>query len=87
MTTNSSPILAVGKQPNLNEVAPACVEVQRLSTESERIAQKRQTDRQTWEPPIRRESSKQPTDAGQQGLYWLIWAVVLAGLALGIFGS
>ena len=91
MTTNSSPIPAVGHQPNLYEVAPACVievfETQRSSTESERIAQKSQTDRQSLEPAIRRESSKHLADAGQQGLYWLIWAVVLAGLALRIFGS
>ena len=69
MTTNSSPIPAVGNQPNLDEVAPACVievfEAQRLSTESERIAQKSQTDRQRWEPPIRRESSEHLADAGQ----------------------
>ena len=91
MTTNSSPTPAVGHQPNLNEVAPACVievfEIQRSSTEFERIAQKSQTDRQSLEPAIRRESSEQLADAGQQGLYWLIWAVVLAGLALRIFGS
>ena len=91
MTTNSSPIPTVGHQPNLNEVAPARVievfETQRSSTESERIAQKSQTDRQSLEPAIRRESSEHLDDAGQQGLYWLIWAVVLAGLALRIFGS
>jgi len=91
MTTNSSSIPAVDHQANLNEVAPACVievfEAQRSSTESERIAQKSQTDRQSLEPAIRRESSEHLDDAGQQGLYWLIWAVVLAGLALRIFGS
>ena len=87
------------RSPNISEnidiydqfQSPACVievfETQRSSTESERIAQKSQTDRQSLEPAIRRESSEHLADAGQQGLYWLIWAVVLAGLALRIFGS
>ena len=77
MTTNSSHLRVSSKSSRLSDRA----------TECERIAQKSQTDRQSLEPAIRRESSEHLADAGQQELYWLIWAAVLAGLALRIFGS
>jgi hypothetical protein len=43
-------------------------------------------DRQIKEPAIRRARSEDLADAFEQGGYWLMWAVVLAGLAFGIFG-
>ena len=43
-------------------------------------------DRQIKEPAIRRKRAEELADAFEQGCYWLLWAVVLVGLALGIFG-
>jgi len=43
-------------------------------------------DRQIKEPPIRRKCAEELADASEQGFYWLLWAVVRVGLALGIFG-
>ena len=82
-----------GHQSNLTEVSrtsPARVidffeARHRLLTDSERVAQKSETDRQIKQPAIRRDRSVDLPDAFEQGFYWLIWAVALAGLALGIF--
>jgi len=43
-------------------------------------------DRQIKEPAIRRKRAEELADAFEQGCYWLLWAVVRVGLALGIFG-
>jgi len=37
-------------------------------------------------PAVRQQGSAGFGEAVEQGLYWLIWAVVLVGLALGVFG-
>jgi hypothetical protein len=94
MTASSNPTPSVGHQSNLTEVpriSPARVidffeAGHRLLTDSERIAQKSGMDRQIKEPAIRRARSEDLADAFEQGGYWLMWAVVLAGLAFGIFG-
>ena len=94
IAARSSPRSSADHQPNLTEVPPASparvidfFEVRhRLRADSERIAQKSGMDRQIKEPAMRREPAKELADAFQETYYWLIWAVVLVGLALGIFG-
>ena len=55
-------------------------------TESERIAQEREMDRQIQESAIRRERSADFIDALEEAFYWLISAAALVYLAFGIFG-
>ena len=55
-------------------------------TESERIAQEREMDRQIQESAIRRERSGGLVDALEEAFYWLISAAALVYLALWIFG-
>jgi hypothetical protein len=94
MTASSNPTPSVGHQSNLTEVprtSPArvihfCEAGHRLLTDSERIAQKSGMDRQIKEPAIRRARAEDLAEAFEQGGYWLMWAVVLGGLAFGIFG-
>ena len=94
MTTSSSPRSSVGHQSNSTEVPPTSPASvidffearHQLLTDSERIAQKSGTDRQIKEPAIRRKRAEELADAFEQGCYWLLWAVVLVGLSLGIFG-
>jgi hypothetical protein len=94
MTASSNPTPSVGHQSNLTEV-PCTSPVRvidffearhRLLTDSERIAQKSGMHEQIKEPAIRRKRAEELADAFEQGGYWLLWAVVLVGLALGIFG-
>jgi hypothetical protein len=81
MTASSNSVRSINHQPNLNELSPtppACVieffeARQRLLTDSKRIAQETEMDRLLY-------------DTVEEGLYWLISAVVFASLALGIFG-
>ena len=94
MTTTSRPILPLGHRPILTEVPPVSpayvidfFEARRnLLTESERTAQKSEMDRQVQEPVKRREWSLHLAEAFELGCYWLIWAAVLTGLVLGVFG-
>ena len=94
MTTSSSPRPSAGHQSNSTEVPPTSparvidyFEARhRLLTDSERIAQRSGMDRQIKEPAIRRKRAEELADAFEQGCYWLLWAVVRVGLALGIFG-
>ena len=94
MTARSSPMPSTDHQSNLTEVPPASrarvidfFEVRhRLRADSERIAQKSGMNRQIKEPAMRREPAKELAGAFQETCYWLIWAVALASLALGIFG-
>jgi hypothetical protein len=57
-----------------------------LLTESERINQPSEGDRQVQEPAIRRWRSVGAADGLEEGLHWLISAAVLACLGLVIFG-
>jgi hypothetical protein len=93
MASNSN-ASSVGNESNSNEIpptSPTCLidffeARRRLLTESERIAQESEIDRQIRELAIRRERSLGVANAFEQGLNCLIYAVVLAYLALGIFG-
>jgi hypothetical protein len=93
MASNSN-ASSVGNESNSNEIpptSPTCLidffeARRRLLTESERIAQEGEIDRQIRELAIRRERSLGVANAFEQGLNCLIYAVVLAYLALGIFG-
>jgi hypothetical protein len=94
MTTNSRPIPAVDHQSNLTELAPLSpaggidvFETRRLPKQCERIAKKTKIDRPRQEAAVLRERSLDLADNCDHGLYWLIWAVLLAALVLGIFGS
>jgi hypothetical protein len=58
---------------------------QRLLRKSQGIAQESGIDRPGRGPVIRQELSDGLVDALEAASYWLIWAAVLAGLALGIF--
>ena len=94
MTASSNAVRSVEHQANLNEAPPNSAAYvidffearHRLLTDSERIAQKSGMDRQIKEPAIRRKRAEELADAFEQGCYWLLWAVVLVGFALGIFG-
>jgi hypothetical protein len=94
MAANFSTVSSVGNQSNANEVpptSPTCVidffeARHRLLTESERIAQESEINQQIKELAIRRDRSLGLANAFEQGLNCLIYAVVLAYLALGIFG-
>jgi hypothetical protein len=66
MTASSNAVRSVEHQPNLNEAPPNSAAYvidffearHRLLTESERIAQESEIDRQILEPAIRRERSE-----------------------------
>ena len=89
MTASPNAVRPTDNQPNLNELSPtspACVieffeARHRLLTDSERIAQENEIDRQVQ--AIRRGRSVGLLDALEEGFYWLISAAVLAYLALG----
>lgn len=93
MTARSSPMPSTDQRSNLTEVPPASPAHvidffgvrHRSGAGSETIAQKSGMDRHIKEPAMRREPAKELPDAFQETCYWLIWAVVLVGLALGIF--
>ena len=82
MTDSSNAVRSVEHQPNLNEVPPNSAAYvidffearHRLLTESERIAQESEIDRQIQEPAIRRERSVGLVDALEEAFYWLILA-------------
>jgi hypothetical protein len=82
MTASSSAVRSVEHQPNLNEVLPNSAAYvidffearHRLLTESKRIAQESEIDRQIQEPAIRRERSVGLVDALEEAFYWLILA-------------
>ena len=90
MTTSSSPRPSAGHQSNSTEVPPTSparvidfFEARhRLLTDRP----KQRMDRQIKEPAIRRKRAEELADAFEQGCYWLLWAVVRVGVALGIFG-
>ena len=58
----------------------------RLLTESEKIAQEREMDRQIQESAIRRKRSVRLFDALEEAFYWLLSAAALVYLALSILG-
>jgi hypothetical protein len=82
MAASSNAVRSVEHQPNLNEVPPTSAAYvidffetrHRLLTESERIAQESEIDRQIQEPAIRRERSVGLVDALEEAFYWLILA-------------
>jgi hypothetical protein len=92
--TASSSATSVGHQANLNQVPPTSpVRVidffearHRLLTESERIVQQSEIERQIKRSAILRDRFAGLPGVFEQGFYWLIWAGVLTCLALGIFG-
>jgi hypothetical protein len=94
MSSSSNGVRSLGNQSNSNGVpadSPTGVidsfdPCQRLGSESGRIAQKEELVSQTRVPVVRQQDSAGLGEAVEHGLYWLIWAVVLVGLALGIFG-
>ena len=93
MTAGSDAVRSVDQGPNLNEVPPNSAvyaidffEARHRLTESERIAQERETYRQIQESAIRRERSGGLVDTLEEAFYWLISAAALVYLALGIFG-
>jgi hypothetical protein len=94
MTASSNSVRSINHQPNLNELSPtspACVieffeARQRLLTDSKRIAQETEIDRPVHESAIHRGRYVGVADTVEEALYWLIFAVVFASLALGIFG-
>jgi hypothetical protein len=94
MTSSSRPLPSVHHRSSLIEVPPTSPGYvidffeapHRLLTESERTTQKSGMDRQIQEPASRRERFLDLAYAFEQGCYWLIWAAVLLGLALGMFG-
>lgn len=94
MTARSNAVTSVDHQPNLNLVPPNSAAYlidffearHRLLTESERIAQEMEMDRQIRESATRRERSVGLLDALEEAFYWLISAAALVYLALGIFG-
>jgi hypothetical protein len=94
MTARSNAVTSVDHQPNSNEVPPNSVAYlidffearHRLLTESERIAQEMEMDRQIRESASRRERSVGLLDALEEAFYWLISAAALVYFALGIFG-
>ena len=94
MTASSNSVQSINHQPNLNELSPTspgCVieffeARQRLLTDSKRIAQETEIDRPVHESAIHRGRYVGVADTVEEALYWLIFAVVFASLALGIFG-
>jgi hypothetical protein len=93
MNDISSPRPSVGHESKLREVPPDFPRSvmdffesrQRLLRKSQGIAQESGIDRPGRGPVIRQELSDGLVDALEGASYWLIWAAVLAGLALGIF--
>ena len=94
MTASSTATSSVSNEATLNHVPPTSpVDVidffeagQRLLTEGERTVQQSEIERQIKRPVVLRDRFAGLTDVFEQGLYWLIWAGVLACLAFGIFG-
>ena len=94
MTASSNAVRPIDDQPNLGQVPtdfPTCVidsfeARHRLLTESEKISQPSERDRQVQEPAIGGVRSVGAADALEEGLHWLIWAAVLACLAIVILG-
>jgi hypothetical protein len=94
MSSSSNGVVSLGHQSNSNGVrtdSPTGVidffeAGQRLGSESERIAQRKEADAQTRVPALRQQGSAGFGEVVEQGLYWLMWALVLVGLASGIFG-
>ena len=94
ITARSNAVTSVDHQPNLNELPPNSAAFvidffearHRLLTESERIAQEREMDRQIRESATRRERSVGLLEALEEAFYWLISAAALVYLALAIFG-
>jgi hypothetical protein len=56
------------------------------TSEPESIAQGKESDSQTRGPAVRQQGFAGFGEVVEQGLYWLMWALVLVGLAWGIFG-
>jgi hypothetical protein len=94
MTASSNAVRPIDDQPNLSRVPPdfptGVIDTfearHRLLTESERISQPSGRDWQVQGPAIGRGRSARAADALEEGLHWLIWAAVLASLALVILG-
>ena len=94
MTASSSVPLSIGHQGNLHQVpanSPVCIidlfdARHRLLTESERIVQQSEIERQIKRPIILPDRFDDLAGIIEQILYWLIWLGVILCLALGIFG-
>jgi hypothetical protein len=94
MTASFNVVRSGGDESSLNEVPPTApvsiVDLREalewLPAESERIAQQKELDREAKERAIRGEVSAHFYDTLEQGLYWLICAVALACLVLGMLG-
>ena len=94
MTASFNVVRSGGDESNLNEVphtAPVsivdlCEARGWLPAESERIDQQKELDREAKERAIRREVSAHFYDTLEQGLSWLICAVVLPCWLLGMLG-
>ena len=92
--SSSKGVGSLGHQSDLNGVrtdSPTGVidffeACKRLGSESERIAQGNESDSQTPGPAVRQQGFAGFGEVVEQGLYWLMWALVLVGLAWGIFG-
>jgi hypothetical protein len=95
MSSSSNGVGSLGHQSSSNGVpADSPTDVidffeacQRSGSESERIAQGKQSESQTRVPAVRRQGSGGFGEAVEQGIYWLIWAVVLVCLAWGSLAS
>jgi hypothetical protein len=94
MTASFNVARSGGDEPNLNEVPPTapvsivelCETRQWLPAEFERIAQQKELHREAKERAIRGEVSAHFYDTLEQGLCWVICAVALACLVLGMLG-
>jgi hypothetical protein len=94
MTANSNVLRSAGNELDLNEASPiAPVGIvdslkvgEWLLAESERNTQQKETDRQINEDSISGTASAHFYDALEEGFYWLICAVALACLVLGMLG-
>jgi hypothetical protein len=94
MIAGSNAVRSGGQQLNFNEVPPNSTAYvidffearHRLLSESERIAQERETHRQIQESAIRRARAFGWIDALEEGFYWLIAAAAVVYLTVGIFG-
>ena len=94
MTAGANALQSGGRQLNFNEVPPNSAAYvidffearHGLLSESERIAQEKETHRQIQESAIRRERAFGLIDALEEGFYWLIAAAAVVYLSVGIFG-
>ena len=94
MTASFNVVRSGGDKSNLNEIPPAapvsivdlCEAREWLPAKSERIDRQKELDREAKDRAIRGEVSAHFYDTLEQGLSWLICAVALACLVLGMLG-